>query len=99
MCEVLNIRKVGWNRGVYVGRRRGVSMHFGNPFVVGTHGAQGECVSLFEQWLDGSTHQHIEPERRQWILSNLHTLRDQDLSCWCSPASCHADVLMRLAND
>lgn len=32
--------------------------------------------------------------------SNLHLLRGHDLCCWCKPGQpCHADVLLRLANE
>lgn len=38
--------------------------------------------------------------RRAMILSRLPELRGRDLACWCPPGCpCHADVLMRLANE
>ena len=83
-----------WNRrrsweipagAVYVGR----PTKWGNPFVVGVHGVQGECVRLYEQWLKEQP-ALIEQARRE--------LKGKDLVCWCSPLACHADVLARTAN-
>lgn len=39
-------------------------------------------------------------ERRQVILNGLPKLRGKDLVCWCGDnnKSCHADVLLELAN-
>jgi hypothetical protein len=31
-------------------------------------------------------------------MAQLHELRGRDLVCWCKPADCHGDVLLRLAN-
>lgn len=37
--------------------------------------------------------------RRALILSRLPELRGHDLCCWCKPGEpCHADVLIRMAN-
>lgn len=37
---------------------------------------------------------------RKRILDNLPSLRGKDLACWCAPDQpCHADVLLRLANE
>jgi hypothetical protein len=34
-----------------------------------------------------------------WIASHLKELRGKNLACWCKPGQpCHADVLLRLAN-
>ena len=32
------------------------------------------------------------------LLAKLDQLTAKYLICWCSPARCHADVLLRLAN-
>ena len=31
--------------------------------------------------------------------TGLAPLRGKDLVCWCSPLPCHADVLLRMANE
>jgi hypothetical protein len=75
---------------VYVGRNPKwlPPSKWGNPFVVGKHGARGECVKLYEGWL-------LENEE---LMAALGELRGKVLGCWCAPQSCHGDVLVRLAN-
>lgn len=70
---------------VYVGR----PTKWGNPFVVGKHGTQDECVALYEKWLMAQPHM-LEAARRE--------LKGYDLECWCAPLACHADILLREAN-
>lgn len=49
-----------------------------------------EFEKYFRQWLDE------EPGARQMLRDEL---RGKDLACWCPvDRSCHADVLLRLAN-
>lgn len=78
--------------GIYVGR----PSKWGNPF---THLDDGtlarfkvatrdEAVSAYEAWVVQ------QPE----LMAALPELRGHDLLCWCAPKSCHADVLLRLAN-
>lgn len=70
---------------VYVGRPTA----WGNPFVVGRDGAQGECVELYREWI----------MERPWLHSAARRdLGGKDLVCWCSPLPCHADVLLEIAN-
>jgi hypothetical protein len=69
---------------VYVGR----PSKWGNPFVIGKDGTREEVVSKYAGWIQ------TQPE----LLNQLDQLRGKDLMCWCSPAACHADVLLALAN-
>ena len=69
---------------VYIGR----PSKWGNPFVVGKHGARRECITLYERWL-------LENEA---LMAALGELRGLVLACWCAPRPCHGDVLVRLAN-
>ena len=78
---------------VYVGR----PSKWGNPFssiqdkktlaefIVPT---REESITRYEQWL------LTQPE----LMSALHELKGKTLACWCAPKQCHADVLLRLAN-
>lgn len=57
-------------------------MHFGNPFshyayknVAKVVDSVKEAVIAYEQWLRGEAYQDIEPERRQWILRQIHNGR------------------------
>lgn len=90
MCKVLNKRVHGIPHGaVYVGR----PSVYGNPFVIGTHGTRDEVVDRYEQALLKKF------ERDPHALERLqNALRGKDLVCWCAPARCHADVLLKYAN-
>ena len=72
---------------VYVGR----PSPFGNPFVIGRDGDRATVVARYEQWLHA-------PEQAALLQRAISELRGRDLVCWCAPAACHADVLLRLVN-
>ena len=72
---------------VYVGRGRG--SRWGNPFREGVDGTREEAITKFETYAI----KRLEREPN-W----LDPLKGKDLICWCAPKSCHADVLLRLAN-
>lgn len=108
MPTVRNIRLVVPHltpNSVYIGREKGTNKHFGNPFshkrdtlatiVLPT---REDAIQAFSDWLSGKDYQEVEPEHRQWILDNLHTLKGKTLLCWCAPLPCHGDVLLALAN-
>jgi len=61
---------------------------WGNPFVVGEHGARGECIALYENCL----------RQNDALIAALDELRGLVLGCWCAPRACHGDLLLRLAN-
>jgi hypothetical protein len=70
---------------VYVGR----GTRYGNPYTVKEHGRK-LALDYYERWL-----------MFQVVLHQgfLEPLRGKDLACWCKPdESCHADILLRLAN-
>lgn len=63
---------------------------WGNPYRLGVDGDVDEVTRLYVNYL----------------LDNLllvedikTTLRGKDLVCWCWPAPCHAEILLRLAGD
>lgn len=102
--RVVHIRKEKCE--VYIGRKD-FGMHFGNPFthLVNTKvktvkmGSREEAITAFDEWLSGKGHQDVEPERRQWILDNIGTLKGKVIGCFCSPQTCHGDVLKRYADE
>jgi Domain of unknown function (DUF4326) len=49
-----------------------------------------EAIARFEEWVQQ------DPEM---IAKIKRELRGKVLGCWCSPQSCHADVLAKIAND
>ena len=69
---------------VYIGRP-GI---WGNPYILGRDGDRATVIAKYETWL------LTQPD----LMLILPTLRGKVLGCWCSPAACHGDILLRLAN-
>lgn len=85
---VRNVKDVGkrtTDSQVYVGRRT----KWGNPWKIGESGTREEVIALFEEYIK-------EVVLRQPEF--LDELRGKDLVCWCAPEACHADILIKLAN-
>jgi hypothetical protein len=55
------------------------------------------ACSKYEHWLLKG--EYGRADERQWILDNIHTIRDAEyVACWCSlSGNCHADILIRLS--
>ena len=67
---------------------------WGNPYKVGIHGDAETCVRLFEGMME------TELARSAKMRAAIEELRGKDLGCFCPlDAPCHANVLLRLAND
>lgn len=64
---------------------------WGNQYVVGVHGDQGECVERYREWI-------MRPEQEGFRMTAQQYLRGKDLVCGCKPAPCHGDVLLEIAN-
>lgn len=82
---------------VYIGRRS----PWGNPYShqVGTTAqhkvaTREEAVAMYEHVV--TKHLRETPGFRAHFLNPLI---GKDLVCFCAPASCHGDVLLRLANN
>ena len=71
---------------VYVGR----PTKWGNPIRLDDESERDEVIVNYEAWLLRQQHL-VEAARRE--------LRGKDLVCWCAPLACHADVLLRIANE
>ena len=71
---------------MYVGR----PSQWGNPYVIGRDGNRDEVIQKYQERLDAMDPAFL----REW----LSPLVGEDQSCWCSPAPCHADILLKLAN-
>ena len=105
-------RTKGWRmpaNTVYVGR----PTPWGNPFRIGVHGSAQKCVSLYRECCFGQpgpgelTTAQLLAANRAWPdhfsmpceKTAKAFLRGKDLACWCPlDQSCHADVLLELAN-
>jgi Domain of unknown function (DUF4326) len=72
---------------VYVGRGRG--SRWGNPFRTPRDGTREQVIAKYERWL----------LRQPELMAALPELRGKVLGCWCAPKPCHADGLLRLANE
>lgn len=81
------------NGSVYIGR----PSKYGNPFshlkgTQATHkvATRTEAVQKYEEWILNNP-ELLEQARIE--------LKGKDLICWCSPAACHGDVLLKLVNE
>ena len=87
MLRVYNNRDRNIPEGaVYVGR----PSKFGNPFVIGRDGTRNECIEKFVEYIKSN------PCLKEEIIREL---KGKNLICWCSPAPCHADFLLEIANE
>lgn len=69
---------------IYIGR----GSKWGNPFRIGPDGDRAAVIEKHSRWL----------RDRHDLLQALDELRGKHLICFCAPASCHGDLLLRLAN-
>ena len=81
--KVYNKRNSGIPKeAIYIGR----PTIWGNPF---SKGSKDKNISDFREYAENRMKR--DPE---W----LKPLRGKSLICWCSPAGCHGDVILDLAN-
>ena len=88
--KVLNKRNGGiaYTSYQWMSVDRGTS--WGNPFVMEREADRDKVCDFYEQY--AAWRLTVEPD---W----LEPLRGRDLACWCAPKRCHADTLIRLANE
>ena len=67
---------------VYIGR----PSKWGNPFAIGRDGNRDEVIRKYREYIMNNKE----------LLGMLDELKDKTLGCWCSPKSCHGDVLVEL---
>ena len=100
MPTVINKR---WQKptpgSVYIGR----PSEWGNPFshLEGTLAKfkvkdRDEAVEEYERYL---LRKLEDPVHGKAFRNGLKRLRGKDLVCWCKPARCHGDVLLKYANE
>lgn len=70
---------------VYVGR----PTRWGNPFTVAQLG-RVEALNQYNMWIRTTDKLKLE---------DFKELKGKDLACWCAPKACHADIILRIAND
>lgn len=71
---------------IYVGR----PTKWGNPYSLKDERDRGEILRLYEEWLLSQPDIVAEVKRE---------LKGKHLVCWCAPQACHADILLRIANE
>lgn len=87
MSKVLNKYRDGMPKGaVYIGR----PSKWGNPFTIGKDGTRAQVIQKYREWLS---------QNPQLIADAKKQLIGKDLVCFCSPAACHGDVLLEVANE
>lgn len=106
--KVVNLRREAYT--VYIGRQDH-RFHYGNPFSIRQSkfsttevASKYEALLAFHDWLKGTRFNagdpdEVEPERREWILSNIEKLRGESLGCFCKPSECHGDIYRVLLNE
>lgn len=69
---------------VYIGR----PSKWGNPFKIGEDGTRDMVIRKYRNWIMG----------QKRLMSELGELKGKRLGCWCSPSTCHGDILAELAD-
>lgn len=83
--KVLN-RRLKQEDGVYVGR----PTVWGNPYEIGPDGTRAEVIEKYRLWIESN----IGLQNKAKL-----ELKGKNLICWCAPLPCHADILLKIAND
>jgi hypothetical protein len=77
---------------IYVGRGRGKSGRWGNPYKVGNGVTHAGAVAQFAEWL-------ARPEQADLVTAARRELAGHDLACWCAVTeACHGDVWLAIVN-
>lgn len=74
---------------VYIGRKTGkfkTDSIWHNPYYIGKDGTRKEVIAKYRVYILG----------RPDLMALLPTLKGKVLGCWCTPESCHGDVLVGL---
>lgn len=91
MTRIVHCKKSKYD--VYIGR----PSKWGNPythiqdkitkaeFIVNT---REEAIAKYKEYILNGEGKHL--------LNDLHELKNKTLGCWCSPQSCHGDVLIEI---
>lgn len=77
---------------VYVGR----PTKWGNPF---SHRSDTKAEHVVASREDAVAMYRVWVQQQPELVAALPELQGKDLVCWCAPESCHADVLIELANN
>ena len=100
MIKIVNKDKKPYN--FFIGR----PTNWGNPF---SHipdsladvivSSREESIECYRRWLAKEDFLDLRKDKRDWILNNVHFLKDKILGCYCdiSKERCHGEILKKLA--
>ena len=76
---------------LYIGRETDqiAASEWGNPYRINKVHNRDQVIALYGRYITKNTK----------LLDSVGDLRGKVLGCWCSPQSCHAEVLHRLAGN
>jgi hypothetical protein len=63
---------------------------WGNQYRIGRDGTREDVIAKFEEWARSNPF-YVQEVREH--------LRGKNLVCHCAPLPCHADVLLKIANE
>jgi hypothetical protein len=94
MTRVVHCKKEPYD--VYIGRPSKWSNPYTHLPLELTHAkyqvnTRQESIDSYREWITNGEGKHL--------LEDLHELDGKILGCWCSPKSCHGDVLVELINE
>lgn len=107
MPKVLNIYDVrsgkeSIDNAVYINR----GTPWGNPYIISIDGDRDRVCDAYMEWLarwiEYKEEVKIQVGARvysnKWVVENLSLLTGKNVICWCAPARCHGDTLIKLVN-
>ena len=84
--RVVNVASQREEYDVYVGRPG----RWGNPFYISKDNTRDSVIAQYRDFLS----------RQPGLVARVqHELKGKTLACWCAPKACHADILLKVAND
>lgn len=70
-----------------------VSSNFANPFKIGKDGTRDEVIEKYKKYIDNRLKNDAK------LQQELIGMKNKNLGCWCSPESCHGNVLLQLMEE
>lgn len=96
MIQIVNRRWGGKNlvgHTTYVGR----PSKLGNPFEIGRDGDREEVIEKYRNWIAEKCRTSSIHRNEILRLARIYSETGQlNLSCWCAPARCHAEIIRSL---
>jgi hypothetical protein len=91
MTTVVKVNRKAGNFTLYIGRAwAGLpASKWANPFHITENHPRGSALERYEYYV----------RSRPDLMAALHEIDDQILGCWCRPALCHGDILIKLREE